>query len=242
MHKYTIHMYFLMPCANTKFNPTSSMRLFYKEMLKYDSSLTVFNLSDDQQIQLAMDALLASEAEFKKFFSVTNNTHPTGTKPHIIIGCYMMSKRTMCEIKFDSISMTKFLDWLTKEQILVESDSLGIMKTAMVGYLFKLHPHLTSRTFLKPLLIEALSDVVLSPELACELDLTLQMQQTEAMSNSDLFILAIPPFKVYKTHVSHGRDDKQIKMDVIGIKCSIKKSCFLKEFFMQLGNPMEVDT
>jgi len=29
---------------------------------------------------------------------------------------------------------------------------------------------------------------------------------------------------------------------MIGIKCSIEKSCLLKEFFTQLGNPMELDT
>jgi len=241
-HKYTIRVYFPMPRANTKFNPASSMRLFYKEMLKYDSSITVFNPIDDQQLQLAQDAIPASEAEFKKFFTVTNDTRPTGMKPHIIIGCYMMSERTVHEIKFESTSSTKFLDWLSKEKIFVESDSLGIAKTATVGYLFKLHPHLTNRTFLKPLLLEVLSDIVISPELACELDPTLKTQQTEAMSNGNLFIPEIPSFEIYKTHVSHGRDDKKIETDVIGIKCAIDKSRLLKEFFTQLGNPMELDT
>jgi len=68
------------------------------------------------------------------------------------------------------------------------------------------------------------------------------MQQTEAMLNSDCFILEIPPFEVYKMHISCVHDNTQIKTDVIGIKCSIKKSHFLKEFFTQLGNPMELDT
>jgi len=88
-------MYFLMPHANTKFNLASSMHLFYKEMLKYDSLLTVFNTTDDQQIQLAINTILVSKAEFKNFFMVTNDTCPTGTKPHIIIGCHMMSEHTV---------------------------------------------------------------------------------------------------------------------------------------------------
>jgi len=62
------------------------------------------------------------------------------------------------------------------------------------------------------------------------------------MLNSDFFIPEIPLFEVYKMHVSCGCDDNQIKTDVIGIKCSIKKSHLLKEFFMQLGDPMELDT
>jgi len=54
-----------MPHANTKLNPALSMRLLYKEMLKYDSLITVFNPTDDQQIQLEHDTILASEAKFK---------------------------------------------------------------------------------------------------------------------------------------------------------------------------------
>jgi len=240
-HKYTIRAYFPLPRTNTKFNPASSMRLLCKEMLKYDSSITVFNLTDDQQIQLEHDAIPALEAEFKKFFTVTNDTRPTGTAPHIIIGCYMMSKWTVCKIKFDSTSSTKFLDWLSKEKIFIESDSLSISKTATIGYLFKLHLHLTSRMFLKPLLREVLSNIVISPELACELDPSLKTQQTEAMSNGNIFIPEIPLFEIYKTHVSHSHDDKKVKTDVIGIKCAIDKSRLLKEFLTQYGNPMELD-
>jgi len=154
----------------------------------------------------------------------------------------MVSKCTVRDIKFDSTTTTKFLDWLSKEQIFIESDSLGISKTATVEYLFKLHPHLTNRTFLKPLLVETLCDIVLPLELACKLDPTVETQQAEAKVNGDLFVPKPPPFKVYKTHVSYGRDDKLIKTDIIGIKCTINKSHLLKEFFTQLGNQMELDT
>jgi len=148
----------------------------------------------------------------------------------------------MRKIKFESTSSTNFLDWLSKEKIFIKLDSLGISKTATVGYLFKLHLHLTSQTFLKPLLLEVLSNIVISPELACKLDPSLKNQQMEAMSNGNLFIPEIPLFEIYKTHVSHGHDDNKIKTNVIGIKCTINKSRLLKEFFMQLGNPMELDT
>jgi len=99
-----------------------------------------------------------------------------------------MMIRTMREIKFDTTKTTKFIDWLKKGKIFIESDSLGITKTTTVGYLTKLHPRLTNRTFLKPLLLNILNDVVLHPSLACELDPPLEAQQTEAMSNGDVLI------------------------------------------------------
>jgi len=85
-HKYVIRIYFPMPRANTTFNVTASMRLFFKEMLNYDSTITITNPTDDKQIQLATDAVPMLEAEFKKLFTITHDTCPTGTKLHIIIG------------------------------------------------------------------------------------------------------------------------------------------------------------
>jgi len=76
-----------------------------------------------------------------------------GTKPHIIVGCHLMSECTVQEIKFDTTKTTKFLDWLQKEKIFIEFDSLGIKKTTTVSYLTKIHPRLTNHTSLKLLLL-----------------------------------------------------------------------------------------
>jgi len=54
------------PCAKTKFNPL-------KEMVKYDSSITVISPTEAKQIVLATDAILTNEEEFKKFFMVLTN-------------------------------------------------------------------------------------------------------------------------------------------------------------------------
>jgi len=178
----------------------------------------------------------------KKYFTITNDTRQPGTKQYIIVRCHLTSERTIREIKFDSTKMTKFIDWLAKEQIFIESNSLGIKKTATVGYLTKLHPRLTSCTNLKPIMIEELSDIIIDPTLACELDPSQKKLHTEAMSNGDLFIPAPPEFELYKTHISHSRDNAKVKTDVIGIKCAVEKARLLKEFFSQLCNPMELDT
>jgi len=145
-------------------------------------------------------------------------------------------------MKFDTMKITKFIDWLAQEKIFLKSDSLGIKKTATIGYLTKLHPHLTSRTHLKPLLQEELSDVVIDPELACELDPSQKQLQIDAMANGDMFIPEVPAFELYKTRLTYGRDKARVKMEVIGIKCSVDKARLLKEFFAQHSNPMELDT
>jgi len=148
----------------------------------------------------------------------------------------------MKEIKFDTTTTTKLMDWLKKEKIFIESDALGITKTAMVGYLTKIHPRLTNRTFLKPLLCDFLSEVIISLQLACELDPSLQTQYDAAKANGDLFVPTPPSFEIFKTHLRHGHDEMKICTDVLRIKCAIDKGPLLKEFFTQISNPMELDT
>jgi len=240
--KYTVRVYFPAPRAKTKFNPITNMRALFAEMIKYDSTITVENATDNSQIQLVTDALPNNEETFKKYFTVTNDMRKTGNKPYIIVGCHLTSERTIRDIKFDSTKTTKLIDWLAKEQIFIESDSLGIKKTATVGYLTKLHPRLTSRTNLKPIMIEELSEIIIDPTLACELDPSQKQLNTDAMSNGDLFIPVLPEFELFKTTISHGRDTARVKTDVIGIKCAVDKARLLKEFFAQLCNPMEMDT
>jgi len=99
-----------------------------------------------------------------------------------------------------------------------------------------------NRSALKPLLLDLLSDIMMDPTLACELDPSLTTQHTDAMSNGDLFIPEPPPFEIYKTKIRHGCNNDRIETDVLGIKCTVEKSRLLKEFFTQIGNPMELDT
>jgi len=192
-HKYTIRAYFPKPRANLKFNPSSSMKHLFTEMLKYDSTITILNDKDDQQLQLNIEAIPTSEAEFTKYFMVTQDTRPAHAKPHIIVGCRLMSDRTVRDIKFDTTTQNKFIDWLAKEKIFLESDSLGISKTSMVGYLLKLHTRITNRTTLKELLLDELNDICIDADLAVELDPTLKDKQVEAMSNGDIFLPTPPP-------------------------------------------------
>ncbi len=199
-----ICIYFLKLCTNLKFNPSHSMHLFFTEMLKYDSTITIMNNQDEKQLQLNIEAILTNEANFTKYFTVMQDIHPTNTKPHIIIGCHLMSNQTVHEIKFNTTMQNKFVDWLAKEKIFLESDLLGITKTATIGYLLKLHTQITNCTTLKELLADELQNLNLNPDLVVKLDPTLKPKQVEAMSNGDIFVPKLPPFKIFSTCICYG--------------------------------------
>jgi len=134
------------------------------------------------------------------------------------------------------------MDWLQKEKIYVESDSLGIHKMVTTGYLFKLHPFLTNWATLKSILSDELNDVAINLDLACTLNPSLKEKHTEAMSNGDVFILEVPLFELYQTDISYGCNKACIKTKVLGIKSDMEKLWLLKEFFAQMGNPMDLKT
>jgi len=154
----------------------------------------------------------------------------------------MMSNQTIRKIKFDTTTQTKFVDWLAKEKIFLESDTLSINRMATIGYLLKIHPRITNCTSLKILLQEELSNVTINPSLVVELNPSLETQQVDAMSNGDIFIPAPPLFKIFKTPISCRCNKEKVEADIFGIKCAIKHACLLKEFFTQLGTPMDLET
>ncbi len=212
------------------------MRLLFIELLKAEPSITVVNPTNKQQIVLSHDQIPTTEAEFKKFFTVSMDTRANTKQQHIIVGCHLLSKRTIREIKFDKTKKS-FLDWLANERVFLESDSLRTARTASIGYLAHLHPQHTNKTTLKELLTIAFEDVHLDPSLAVELDPTLKTLQTEAKSNGDMFIPTPPPFELFNTKITHGRDKDKVSSDIIGVKCAVDKMRLLKEFFSQLASP-----
>jgi len=212
------------------------MRSFLAELLKYKPSIVVVNPTSKEQIVLNNKQLPTNKAEFKKFFTVSMDSRATATKHRVIIGCNVLSERTIQEIKFDC-QKPQFLEWMKKNKIFFESDSLGVNKTMTVSYLTRLHPQLTNRGTLKKLLSVALEDIMIDPKLAVELNPDLKKRQIKAMSNGNMFTPSVPPFKVYKTRLIHYQDKKQIYTHVIGIKCESSQAKLLKEFYSQLASP-----
>jgi len=58
---------------------------------------------------------------------------------HICIGCNVLSNRSISNIKSNSKD-NHLLAWLKKEQVFMESDSLGIECLVTIGYLTKITP------------------------------------------------------------------------------------------------------
>jgi len=233
---YTIRAYFPPPRANTKFNPVSSMRSFFAEVVKYEPSLVVVSIDKTEQIEIAKTPLPTTEDAFKRFFAVTTETRAKSHKQHLSVGCNLRSDRSFRDIKFDKMK-PQLLEWMKQSDVFVESDNLGIHKTTAIGHLTQIHPDLTNRTALKDLMRTALEEIVIDPNLVVELDPSLKPLHQQAKNNGDSFVPEIPQFTVYKTRVTHYKDKLKVSMDIIGIKCASDKARLLREFFSQLASP-----
>jgi len=213
------------------------MHALLVELLKSKPLIVVLNLTNTTQLVLSKEQIPTNKDAFKKFFVISNNMHATMNKQHIIIGCKLLSERTMNEIKFDK-AKPQFMEWLDKEKVFIEADSLGIHRTTTIGYITKLHPQFTNRKNIKTLLQTALTDVIIAPELAAELDPSLKTAVQTAKANGDFFNPELPPFKVYKTHLTHGREKKdRVSTEAIGIKSAAPQARLVHEFFSQLASP-----
>ena len=198
--------------------------------------MVVVNPNNQTQLVLSTDPLPTNEDTFKQFFTLSTDVRANKNQQHIIIGCKLLSERTLNEIKFDK-TRPQFLNWLTNKKVFIESDTLGVLKTTSIGYLTQLHPLLTNRSNLKALLQTALEGVVIEAKLAVELDPTLKTAYTEANANGDTFSPELPPFEIYKTKLIHGRDKEKVETNVLGIKGTLQQARLLKEFFSQLASP-----
>jgi len=199
------------------------MHSLLTELLKHKPLITVANHNNSLQIVLVTDPLPSNEDEFKKFFMISMNMYTTVKQQHIIIRCNILSKRTLCNIKFDS-NKPQFMVWLTKEKIYIESNTLGVAKTTTIGYLTKVHPHLMNCNNLKQLLQVAFNNMTIDANLAIKLDNTLKDLQTMAMTNGVVFTPNTPPFELYKTKISHRHNKEKVTTEVIGIKCTLAQA------------------
>jgi len=239
-HAFTIHVYFPTPDANVKFNPITNMRAFLVELVKTEPSIVIVNPSDQTQLVLSTDSIPNKEETFKKFFTISTDLRSKKNQQHVIIGCHMLSERTMKEIKFDK-TRPQLMTWIDNAKIFIESDTLGVTKTTTIGYITKVHPILTNRTTLKALLQSALEGIVIDPKLAVELDPTLKEEQLQARNNGDFFNPKLPPFELYKTKLIHGRDKTKVETNVLGVKSTIQHARLLKEFFSQMASPVHYE-
>ncbi len=237
----TIRAFFPTPAAPMKFNPTSAMQQLIRTMLKDEPSLVLRTPNNDKQIVLASETLPAGEKAFKQFFKVSTPRAERQNPMYVCIGCNVLSNRTLGSIKFHS-SESNLLTWLKKGKIFIESDSLGVDRPVTVGYFSKIDPTITHLANFNAHLVSQLMLIDIDVDTAIELAPYLKTAQLEAMSNGDEFVTILPPFEVYKTRLTHGRDSNQTTTEVIGVKGAPKDAKLLSEFFTRMATELSNDS
>jgi len=204
-------------------------------MLKDKLSLVLCTASNDEQIVLSLVSILMGETTFKKFFKVSTTCMEKQNSTTVCIGCYMLSNHSLSQIKFKSPD-NHLLTWLKKEHIFVDSDSLGIERLTMIGYITQIAPDITHLANFRDYLINQLMLVDIAAANAIALAPYLKEMQLEAMSSSHEFVTILPNFEVYRMWLSHGHTPSQVTADVIGIKCEPRDSKLLSKFFTRLAS------
>ncbi len=144
------------------------------------------------------------------------------------------------------------MEWLKKQNVYIEVDSLGRKTIRTIGYLFFLHPHMTHHVSLKGILREALTDISISQEEVEEIDpnattfFKFKPNTTDAdadidtidedaddeeAGNSDDKLLNIP-FELFHTNVGYGITTKRVTTKALAIKCNVDNGKILHELFL----------
>jgi len=175
------------------------------------------------------------EAVFKKYFKVTTTRIERQNQTQVCIGCHVMCNRSLGQIKFRSPE-GHLLAWLKKERIFLESDTLGIERPVTIGYFTKIAADLTHLANYRDHLVNQLMMVDIDANLAVTLAPHLKQEQLAAMTSGEDYIPILPDFEVYRTRISHGREQHQVSTPVLGIKTAPRDAKLLGEFFTRLAS------
>jgi len=137
-----LRVFFPTHMAPTWFNPITAMKQLFRTMLKDKLSLVLCTLHNDKQIILKTTLIPTDEKELKKFFHVSTTRIKKQNQTHVCIGCHVLSNWSLGSIKFRS-KENQLLEWLKREWVFIESDSLGIKRPVTIGYFTKIAPDLT---------------------------------------------------------------------------------------------------
>jgi len=151
-----------------------------------------------------------------------------------------MSNCSLGNIKFKS-KESHLLTWLKKEYVFIESDGLGTDRPVTIGYFTQIAADLTHLANFCDHLVNQLLMVEIDADTAITLALHLKTAQIEAMSNGDEFVMILPPFEIYQTHLSHGHEPQQIKTDVLRVKCAPHDAQLLSKFFTHMASTTSND-
>jgi len=117
---------------------------------------------------------------------------------------------------------------------------LGISKTKTVRYLTGIHLRVVNQLSTKEKLCKTLKAVIINPEEALKLNISLTKMVSTMQDASDEAMLHCPPFEIFKMTIGTGPTNDHLSTDVLGIKCQTSKAALIRKFLIQAADTMEV--
>ncbi len=209
------------------FNVATYTKNLFSAMLHHDETIAV--KATESTLYIAHDPFPKDKEQFRKYFNVHNPTKHPKHRNQTVIGCVILSNRTIPDIKKASNDTHTMMTWLQNNHTYLEADSLGTTKICTVGYLFNVHPRISHHSNLKKRIYDELEKVTITVEEAQELD-PLAKEYHDDNSNETF----IPPLEIYVTSAGHGANNNRVVTQTIGIKSNIEHAALLKEMLIRI--------
>ena len=168
------------------------------------------------------NAIPHDERIFKQYFSIFEVKHK-----QIAVAFQIGSMKSVKDIKFDLAVM----EWLHKEHIYVDADSIGMHKMAVVGWFTQVHTRIIHHETMHEKILESLSQVSITSDEVLKLDASQRGNLQAANKSGNEFQLTIPTFELFLTKIGSGSGKTHVVTDVIGVKCTVENFPLLHKLF-----------
>jgi len=212
--------------SSSKFNVATYTKNLLSAMLHHDDTIAI--TTADSVFYLAHDKFPNDEEQFRKYFHVHAPAKHQKHRNKTVIGCVILSNRTIQEIKKAYTDAHDMMKWLQKHHVYLEADSLGTTKICTVGYLFNIHPRISHHTALKKHIYNELEQVSITVEEAQTLSKHAKEHHKDNFNET-----YIPPFELYITSAGAGNGNNRVSTETIGVKSNIEHAALLKEMLIR---------
>jgi len=215
------------------YNPIPKTKTLLMTMADINPGLTITSLNGKAKLTIRKDTFPKTEETFKKYFTCEWEKASSKQKEHVHLGCTANGNHTLNTLKYGD-KPSRLLQWLSKEQVFVEADTLGIRKTKMIGYLTGIHPQIINCMSAKEKLYNTLNAMFISHSTAQKLDSSIA-ENTTMQEEDDEPMAHCPGFKLFQTTIGIG-STPCLETDVIGIKCQSRHAALLCKFLLKSSN------
>ena len=229
-----IHFPMVSNGKNVAFNPLTHVKAVLDVMHITDASISIQPITTLGDVNMlgdvnpptmslhSSDAIPHDEHKFKQYFSIFEVK-----RKQIVVAFQIGSTKTMKDIKFAPAVM----EWLRKEHIYVDADSISMHKMAIIGWFTQVHTHIIHHETMQEKILESLSQVSITPNEVLKLDASQHGILQAANESGDEFQPKIPKFELFLTKLGSGSGKTHVVMDVIGVKCAVENFPLLHELF-----------